>query len=349
LRLLSGVSAPTRGSVRVVGRVAPLIGVGIGFNPELTGRENVAVNGRLLGLTADEVAARYDDIVAFADIGDAIEAPVKYYSSGMFLRLGFSVALHTDPDVFLIDEVLAVGDAAFQLRCFERLRQIQRAGTTIVIVTHNLQMLHQMAPRALLLSHGRLAFDGPVEQALGAYQRVMQSEDEQWAERTMTQPGLAEDQRFVGGATVEVDLLDADGSSVRNFGTGDEIVVRVAATFTSDVEDVGVGLMLAPVGLGALFSVHTQPGDVEGRYGPDRPLEAEVRLTNRLLANPYTLQVGITGDGGRSVLAVTVPENFYVTSAFRLGGMVDLEPSITIGSRPVPLHPIRRLDGESGG
>ncbi len=151
LRLLSGVSAPTTGRLRVAGSIAPLIGVGVGFHPELTGRENVFVNGRLLGMSERQLRDRYDAIVDFSEIGDAIDMPVKYYSSGMFLRLGFSVAIHTDPEILLVDEILAVGDIAFQLKCLERMREVQARGTTIVVVTHNLHSLDQIAPRTVVL------------------------------------------------------------------------------------------------------------------------------------------------------------------------------------------------------
>ncbi|HEY2429746.1 MAG TPA: ABC transporter ATP-binding protein, partial [Acidimicrobiales bacterium] len=125
LRLLAGVSRPTTGRIRLVGRVAPLISVGVGFHQEMSGRENVYVNAMLLGMTRAEVARRFDEIVEFAELADFIDTPVKFYSSGMYMRLGFSVAAHVDPDVLLIDEVLAVGDLAFQLKCFEHVRSLQ--------------------------------------------------------------------------------------------------------------------------------------------------------------------------------------------------------------------------------
>src|SRR5690606_37347034 len=141
LRMMAGVSEPTEGRVTVRGRVAPLISVGVGFHQELTGRENVYVNGMLLGLTRAEVEARFDEIVDFAELRDRIDTPVKFYSSGMFMRLGFSVAVHVDPDVLLVDEVLAVGDVAFQLKCFDRMRELSARGTTTVLVSHSMHAL----------------------------------------------------------------------------------------------------------------------------------------------------------------------------------------------------------------
>ena len=128
LRMLAGVSRPTEGHATIRGRVAPLIGVGVGFHPEMTGRENVYVNGMLLGLSKAEVDARFDAIIDFAELTEFVDSPVKFYSSGMFMRLGFAVAVHTEPGIFLVDEVLAVGDIAFQLKCFERMRRLQAVG-----------------------------------------------------------------------------------------------------------------------------------------------------------------------------------------------------------------------------
>src|SRR5436309_9699332 len=138
LRLLAGVTRPTTGEVEIRGRVAPLISVGVGFHPEMSGRENVYVNGMLLGLTRREVDARLEEIVAFAELEDFIDTPVKFYSSGMFMRLGFSVAVHSDPNILVVDEVLAVGDMAFQAKCLERMRSLQQKGTSIVVVSHSM-------------------------------------------------------------------------------------------------------------------------------------------------------------------------------------------------------------------
>ena len=171
LRLLAGVTRPTTGSVRVSGRIAPLISLGVGFHSEMTGRENVLINGMLLGLNAREVAARFDSIVEFAELEDFIDTPVKFYSSGMTMRLGFSVIIHVDPTVLLVDEVLAVGDAAFQLKCLERLRALQQQGAAIVMVSHAIHQVRQLCPRAILIRAGKVVFDGEVEQAIAEHYR----------------------------------------------------------------------------------------------------------------------------------------------------------------------------------
>ena len=178
LRLMAGVTQPTRGTVRFVGRVAPLISVGVGFHQEMSGRENVFVNGMLLGMTAAEVERRFDEIVAFADLEDFIDTPVKFYSSGMFMRLGFSVAVHSDPNVLLVDEVLAVGDLSFQAKCLDRMRALQAEGTSIVLVSHIMSAVRLLCPRVCVLEHGELVYDGEPEAAIGVYYQVTSASDE---------------------------------------------------------------------------------------------------------------------------------------------------------------------------
>jgi ABC-2 type transport system ATP-binding protein len=161
LKLISGVLTPDGGRVQTRGRVAGLIEVGAGFHPDLTGRENVFLNGAILGMTETQIRTRFDDIVAFSEIERFIDTEVKFYSSGMFLRLAFAVAVHSDPEVFLIDEILAVGDEPFQRKCLDRIRRLKDEGRTLVIVSHQLDMVAQLCERGLLLERGRLIADGP--------------------------------------------------------------------------------------------------------------------------------------------------------------------------------------------
>jgi ABC-2 type transport system ATP-binding protein len=169
LRLLAGVTQPSEGRLRVVGRIAPLITLGLGFHGEMSGRENVYVNGALLGIPAASVRKRFDDIVEFAELADFIDSPVKFYSSGMFMRLAFGVLIHTDPEVLLVDEVLAVGDLAFQRKCFDRMRALRAEGTAIVMVSHSMYAIRQIAERVIVINKGGIDFDGEVEQAISHY------------------------------------------------------------------------------------------------------------------------------------------------------------------------------------
>lgn len=169
LSLLAGVTAPTEGRVRVRGRVSPLIAVGVGFDAELTGRENVRINATVLGLPPKEVTRRFDEIVDFSGVAEFLDVPVKFYSSGMVVRLGFSVATAVNPDVLLVDEILAVGDLAFQARCEARMAAIAEQGTTVVVVSHNLAGIRSLCPRSVLLSKGRVLLDGDTPQVLERY------------------------------------------------------------------------------------------------------------------------------------------------------------------------------------
>lgn len=166
LKLISGVMLPDDGRVGVRGRVAGLIEVGAGFHPDLTGRENVYLNGAILGMSEKEIDERFDEIVAFSEIEKFIDTEVKFYSSGMFLRLAFSVAAHSEPDIFLIDEILAVGDEPFQRKCLDRIRELRRGGQTLVIVSHDLDMVQKVTERGVVLQRGRLVSDGPIKQAV---------------------------------------------------------------------------------------------------------------------------------------------------------------------------------------
>ncbi|HSK27763.1 MAG TPA: ABC transporter ATP-binding protein [Jiangellales bacterium] len=166
LKLISGVMRPDSGSVRVRGRIAGLIEVGAGFHPDLTGRENVFLNGAILGMDEDHLRANFDSIVDFSGIEKFIDTEVKFYSSGMFLRLAFAVAVHTDPDVFLIDEILAVGDEPFQRKCLARIRELGAEGRTLVIVSHDLDMIEKLCDRGIVLADGKVVRDGPAPEAV---------------------------------------------------------------------------------------------------------------------------------------------------------------------------------------
>ncbi|WP_409047327.1 ABC transporter ATP-binding protein [Microbacterium sp. HA-8] len=166
LKLISGVLSPDEGTVLTRGRVAGLIEVGAGFHPDLSGRENIFLNAAILGMSKKETEERYDDIVAFSEIEQFIDTEVKHYSSGMFLRLAFSVAIHTEVDILLIDEILSVGDEPFQKKCLARIRDLHSAGKTLVVVSHDLDMVSSLCERGILLRDGKVAFDGDSKEAV---------------------------------------------------------------------------------------------------------------------------------------------------------------------------------------
>ncbi|MFV0374964.1 ABC transporter ATP-binding protein [Microbacterium sp.] len=166
LKLISGVLEPDAGKVLTRGRVAGLIEVGAGFHPDLTGRENVFLNAAILGMSEEETKSRFDDIVAFSEIGDFIDQEVSHYSSGMFMRLAFSVAIHVELDVLLVDEVLAVGDAPFRRKCVTKIKELTARGVTMVVVSHSRGMVKSLCPRGIVIEKGHVVFDGDIDEAL---------------------------------------------------------------------------------------------------------------------------------------------------------------------------------------
>src|SRR6201988_418024 len=190
LKVLSRVTAPTTGRVELFGRVASLLEVGTGFHPELTGRENIYLNGSLLGMARNEIASRFDEIVAFGEVGKFIDTPVKRYSSGMYVRLAFAVAAHLEPEILIIDEVLAVGDAQFQKKCLDKMRDVSQHGRTVLFVSHNMPAVARLCQRAILLDQGRIIPDGPAHKIVGMYLRsdLGTSAAREWRELS-TAPG----------------------------------------------------------------------------------------------------------------------------------------------------------------
>ncbi len=173
MKLLARVTAPTEGEARIVGRVAPLLQVGVGFHPELSGRDNVVLSGAILGMSTAEIREAAGDIFAFAEIDDFLDTPVKHYSSGMYMRLAFSVAAHMAADIMLIDEILSVGDAAFQKKCHDRIRTLVSQGRTVMFVSHAMASVRQICDRAAVLDHGQLVFEGAPDDAARYYETTI--------------------------------------------------------------------------------------------------------------------------------------------------------------------------------
>jgi len=176
LKIIAGVYRPSKGRVAVEGTLAPLIELGAGFHHELTGRENILINGLLMGYSKGEMLERQERIIEFADIGEFIDAPVKQYSSGMYMRLAFAVAIEVDPQILVVDEILAVGDMGFQQKCFERIRRFRESGKTILLVTHSMDQVQEHCDRAILIDHGCLIVDGRPDEAIAMYKTLLSPE-----------------------------------------------------------------------------------------------------------------------------------------------------------------------------
>jgi len=234
LKLLAGITRPTRGHVRTHGRVASLINLGAGFHPELTGRENIFLNGVILGLSRREVRERFDAIVEFADLGAFIDTPLKRYSSGMYARLGFAVAAHVEPDVLLVDEVLSVGDVAFQDRSIRKMLSFRDDGRAILFVSHNLSAVEMMCQRVIWLDHGRVRLAGATPDVVRAY---LDAVDEGLVDDAAHGAGLVDDAAEAVTLT-EVSILDAEQHLQTQFEYGEPLRVRLRCLARQDVQHV---------------------------------------------------------------------------------------------------------------
>jgi ABC-type polysaccharide/polyol phosphate transport system ATPase subunit len=311
LKLMAGITRPTRGTLSVEGRVSALIELGAGFHPEISGRENVAINGIMLGLTRKQVEERFDDIVDFAELREFIDAPVKTYSSGMYARLGFAVAIHVEPDVLLIDEVLAVGDEAFTRKCLDKIAEFRRRGKTILIVTHSLGLVEKMCDDVLWLRHGRVADHGDPKRVVDAYLTYVAGGEERLMAAGQGQQGAVADAPPADTAPVEgsvhgyrpgrwgsreveitrVRLVDSRGRERHVFVPGESLTLALSVRTSAPVEDFVFGLGLFGSDGVSIYGTNTDLEDWKPRRLEG---EAEVSLVLedlRLVEGTYLLDV----------------------------------------------------------
>ena len=239
LKLLTGITAPTAGEIVIRGRLAALIELGSGFHPELTGRENAYLSGSMLGLRRREITDKLPRIAEFAGIGDFLDAPVKFYSSGMFVRLGFAIAAHLEPDVLLVDEVLAVGDAEFQARCLGRIEDLKRQGVTLIIVSHDLGAIEQLCDRVLLLDHGSIIASGNSSEIVTAYQRLAAGgAAPSAASARPIEPGTEDTPLEIAGLA----LYKSDGTSTLTVPSNGSLTASITVHANRPFDDVEVTL-----------------------------------------------------------------------------------------------------------
>jgi ABC-2 type transport system ATP-binding protein len=291
LKVIGGILRPTTGTVRTRGRIAALLELGAGFHPELTGRENVYLNASILGLTRKQTDRHFDDIVAFSELERFIDNQVKYYSSGMFVRLGFAVAVHVEPDILLVDEVLAVGDEGFQRKCLDRVTAFQREGRTIVLVSHAMDQVNRVCDEAIMLEAGGIRAAGPVRDVTKEFRAVML---QQWS------PFVREEvTREV--EIVSVELLDREGRPARSVKPGQALTVQVDLKANRSVQDPIVSMAIYDAVDRLMFKTGTDWGG--GNLGL---VEGTRRVTFELGTIPFTdgryhVTVGVHDEGVQTV------------------------------------------------
>ena len=320
LRLIAGIIKPTSGRVAVGGRVGALLELGAGFHPDFTGRENVYLNGAILGLSRKTVRRHLDEIVAFAELERFIDLPVRTYSSGMAMRLGFAIAAHLEADVLLLDEVFAVGDEAFQRKCFGRIFEFKQDGGTIAFVSHDAAAVERLCERTVLLREGHVEFDGPTHDAIARYHRMLAGEQDP-DERA---GGLRE--WGSGEARIaSVTLLGADGEERAQYLAGEPLAIRIriiaerplpAPTLTYEIRGEGGVLVAAGAHESRELGWPADAGAVVVRFDVERLPLADGR---------FRLRLGLVGDGGRLYHQLDEAATFLVYPAGDERGTVRLE------------------------
>ena len=346
LKLIAGIGKPTAGTVSVHGRVSALIELGAGFHPEISGRENVFINGMMLGLSKREIARRFDEIVAFAEIADFIDAPVKTYSSGMYMRLGFAVAINVDPDVLLVDEVLAVGDEAFTHKCFDKLAEFRRRGRTVLLVTHALELVTRFCDEALWLDGGVVREQGDPKRVVDSYLiDVSRAENADMAREvgaidlparagaTVLPSGRQPDQpadmfRAAEGRwgtreaeIVGVELLGPDGAPAHVFQSGEAMDVRMRVQAHQPLTDFVFGVGIFNADGVCCYGTNTS---IEGAAPESLIGDGEVvmHLTRLdLVDGTYKLDVAVHRQNGAPYDYHRLLHTFRVTSRFRDTGI----------------------------
>ncbi|MFZ1880914.1 MAG: ABC transporter ATP-binding protein [Gaiellaceae bacterium] len=320
LRLVSGIIKPTSGRVEATGRIASLLELGAGFHPDFTGRENVYLNGSIHGLSRAKVREVMDEIVAFAELEKFIDLPVRTYSSGMYMRLGFSVAAHIQSDVLLLDEVFAVGDEQFQRKCFGKIAEFKRRGGTILFVSHDAQAVERLCDRAVLLRQGEIAFDGSTRDAIAAYRRLL-AED---ANPEELGAGLRE---WGSGEAriVSAQLLDDDGDERGQFAAGEAATVRLVVAAEASVAPPRVSVELRDDG-GLVLGTVAHETALLGWNGGAGEREVRFRLASLPLADGhFHLRLALLDAAGHPLHSLDDAVRFFVFPSGEQTGAVLLD------------------------
>ena len=340
LQIVAGILQPTSGRVVTEGRVAALLELGAGFNPEFTGRENVFLNGEIMGLSRREVADVFPQIEAFAAIGTFIDRPVKEYSTGMYIRLAFSTAIHVDPDVLIVDEALAVGDAIFANRCIQKFEELKKRGVTVIFVSHDLGLVKRLSDRAIFLLNGEMVAEGSPNDVVNRYvgyvlerQDAPTSDDDRATPRGSYRHGD-------GTSRIEnVEILTAAGQPSKQFSSGEPMKIRVTARFQHDTESPVIGILIRNrLGID-VYGTNTRIEQIDfGSIHAGEAIEIDFTVHCHLTRQEYTLTVATQHGDGSSQDWLDDALQFSVMEPKDLAGLVNLRPEIAWRRRPAH-HP----------
>ena len=335
LQIVSGILQPTTGRVLCSGRIAALLELGAGFNPDFTGRENVYLNGEIIGLSRAEIQRIFPRIESFAEIGRFIDRPVKEYSTGMYVRLAFSTAIHVDPEILIVDEALAVGDAIFSARCVQKFEELRQRGVTVLLVSHDLGLIKRLATRAAFLLGGQLIMEGTPKDVVNRYvgyildcERAVQAKD---SGRAPDAIGANSTFRHGDGASriTNVELTDGHGETSRAFRRGDAIRILIRGQFDHPIDNPVAGILIRNrIGVD-VFGTNTRIEQRDlGRFEPGDLLEVEFELDCLLSRGEYTLTVATQHWDGRSQDWLDEVMDFQVIDVKDVAGVLNLNTRV---------------------
>jgi len=328
LQIVSGILEPTRGRVRASGRIAALLELGAGFNPEFTGRENVFLNGEILGIARGDMERVFPAIEAFAEIGKFMERPVKEYSSGMYVRLAFSTAIHVDPEILIVDEALAVGDAIFANRCIKKFEELKERKITVLFVSHDLGLVKRLADRAILMLDGRIAAQGLPSDVVNRYVGlVLERQEQQQTQRDLNSGSFRHGDN--ASRIVEAELLDDRGQPLRSVSPGESITIRVRAQAQKDLENPVVGVLIRNrLGID-VFGTNTRIEGIDtGHVRTGDTFEATFSFDCLLTRQDYTLTVATQYAEGFSQDWLDDVISFSVVDARDVAGLANFKTKV---------------------
>jgi lipopolysaccharide transport system ATP-binding protein len=331
LQIVSGILNPTSGRVLKQGRVAALLELGAGFNPEFTGRENVFLSSEIMGLSRREVAAAFPHIERFAGIGPFIDRPVKEYSTGMYVRLAFSTAIHVEPEILIVDEALAVGDAIFANRCVSKFEELKKRGVTVLFVSHDLGLVKRLSDRAIFMLNGQAVADGEPKDVVNRYVGFVLERESGTGGEEADDGQLAPSYRHGDGTSRirGVDMLNVKGESTRAFMSGERMTIRATALFERAAENPVVGILIRNrLGMD-VFGTNTRIEQVElGAFNAGETLEIDFTMDCNLSRQEYTLTVATQYADGSSQDWLDDALQFTVVDPKDIAGVLNLRPAI---------------------
>ena len=346
LQIIAGTLEPTHGEVWHEGRVAALLELGAGFDPEFTGVENIYMNASLLGFSRRQTAALFPQIERFAEIGDFLYQPVKTYSSGMYVRLAFAIAASVEPDILIIDEALAVGDAVFQHRCLRRLKELHTRGATVLFVSHDAAAVRALCSRAILLKAGRIVIDGKPADVLNRYQKIIMEREEAYEASTNARKENSKANRPLsplrytyrhGDGSAEfigAELLDATGRAVEISESGEALTLRVLARFNSDLDDPVIGFLIKNRHGIHTYGTNTSEQQIElGVVRKGQTVEATFAFNCWLGIDQYSISLAVHSRAGESYDWIDGALFLRVTSVGHFEGVANLNASATLRRR----------------